>query len=103
TTVPNTSNTRAFTSGIWLICLSFHSAPASFVVARSTCDEAIQHLSTARTGLLRFARNDGGYSTFLYWMNPRLSATLSYSARACALLDCVSQYTRLAPAASALR
>src|ERR1700710_712875 len=59
TTVPNTSNTRAFTFGMSLIVSSLFSQAAEFVIARSTCDEAIL-LTAEPLDCFAFARNDGG-------------------------------------------
>src|SRR4051812_30344551 len=47
TTVPNTSNTRAFTSSVWFIVFPFDARPAGFIIARSACDKAIQTLLAA--------------------------------------------------------
>src|SRR3954447_4454445 len=60
TTVPNTSNTRAFTSSVWFIVFPFDAKPAGFVIARSACDEAIQILLAAFwTASLSLARTVG--------------------------------------------
>src|SRR6185369_2180221 len=83
TTVPNTSNTRAFTAETSdmfpsILLSSFRDAPLG------AGPESILTMVVMDSGLaLRAPRNDETQSTFLYWMNPRLSATLSYSARAC--------------------
>ncbi len=40
------------------------SACPKLVIARSTCDEAIQTVTRKDSGLLRFARNDGGGTSY---------------------------------------
>src|SRR5271156_6285821 len=45
------------------------------VIARSSCDEAIQGPRDVAPGLLRFARNDGlGGGSFIFWLRLTLAS-----------------------------